>query len=444
MPFLPQTKAQAADQDSESRLDEQPDADESSQPESNVSQPTPAWASYQGAVTHSLSWIQGKLIPGDTTLVNPHFQPTRSEHENNIEYSIYCIHGTGDSPYAFKKIVDRLLGNKPGEHVNWLPKSISKIHLLAFDGALLGETIEAYAEQLKSKIIKNQDKHVILFGHSRGGLVAARFTEVLARETGVNVHGVFAFCSPFSGSPWAVAPFTNLSSVAEMIPESEFLKDLQALFIAKTKEEDKKYFYFVAGQDSLVSAASSITEGHASNIISLPSHGHLSILTSSKILIPISTCLNTITARPLLQIGAEETPIKKVCLELEAELIALKYRSHRYVYSSEPKLKILDELKTLLSELNDGNRGGLFPEARTVGEVIHNYMQTVEPQTRRSYFDIIKQNLNPSMSSFSSFWRPAPSKSQIFIENLIRQCRDVPLPQANAPTREPHAASTLD
>ena len=212
----------------------------SPEPGSPSIQPTPVSASYLGPLVHAGSWVRGLFRTEDTTYVNPNY----SKDENTIEYSIYCIHGTADTSLAFEKIVSRLLENKPGESSNWLPKLVSKIHLLTFNGRLLGETIPAYAEQLKNKIHKNKDKHIILFGHSRGGLVAAEFTEDLAAEIGVTVQGVLTFGSPFGGSPLAALPFTLSRSVEEMKPGSEYLSELRALMTRK--EERQKYFYFEA------------------------------------------------------------------------------------------------------------------------------------------------------------------------------------------------------
>ncbi len=418
MPFKPVTPADKKNTDADSELN----LDPSFNPDENSSQATPAWASLQGVITHSLSWPIGKSKTDDTTLHNPYFEIS----QHNIEYSIYCIHGTADSSYAFKKMADRLLENQPEKSHNWLPKSISKIHLLAFNGELNGVSIESYAEQLKSKIIKNKDKHVILFGHSRGGLVAAQFTENLANEIGVTVHGVFAFCAPFGGSAWAIAPLTLANSVAEMKPNSQFLTDLHAS-MSRSEEASQKYFYFVAGNDSLVSAENSVIKEHSKehslNTIFMRPHGHLSILSSMKILEPISDDLKKITTRPVEANLIEDNPMEIARLELEAEIIALKYRSH--VYSSQHKLKVLHELKSLLTEFCEGNRGELFPEATTLGEFIHNYLQSPDPQIGCSRDIILKQNLTPSLS----FWSQPQSRSELFINTLIQSHQTTPLPQ---------------
>src|SRR5207253_260917 len=104
-------------------------------------------------------------------------------------YHIYCIHGTADRSFAFNAMATELLKNISDKTSarNLLPENIAAIHLLAFTGRGQGNSIVFFAEQLKSKIIKNKHKNVILFGHSRGVNVAAKFAEDMAEEAGINV-----------------------------------------------------------------------------------------------------------------------------------------------------------------------------------------------------------------------------------------------------------------
>ena len=281
MPHEPQAQTPAQTEDSDPWSHSAPESESESATAPDSSHVTPIWASYLGVLTHSSYWLQGKSK--DTVLSNPCFKNSHLTRG----YAIYCVHGTADGSYAFKKLVDRLLENNTGKTTNWLPESVSKIHLLAFKGESSGVSIEAYAEQLASDIIKNKDTNVILWGHSRGGDVAAYCAEFLAAKLGITVHGVFAFCSPFAGSPLAIFPLTTLStSVAEMQPDSPFLKKLRAA-MTRTEESRQKYYYFVAGKDSLVSPKSAVVEGPASHVTLMPDHGHLSILTSRQIREPI-------------------------------------------------------------------------------------------------------------------------------------------------------------
>ena len=392
------------------------------EPEPELYQPSSSWISIKGAITHSLfSWIQGKSE--DTVLLNPCFKKPSSVDGEGIEYSIYCIHGTADGSFAFKKMITRLLENKPRTSTNWLPESVSKIYLVAFSRRYQGLSINDFAEQLKSKIIKNGDKHVILKGHSRGGLVAAKFAQDMAREIGVTVHGVLPFCSPWNGSPLAVAPLTAFSSsVTEMMPNSEFLDSLRSS-ITRSDEESRKYFCFAVENDSIVPTEDSFMKENAHSVFLIPKHGHLSILTSSKIIPYVSDCLEAITKRMFVRTMDEKRTIKTSCFEIEAEIIALKNRSH--LYSIEAKIKILDDLKVLLRNMCEGERGELFLETKTVGEFIRRYIETIEPNTELSLYDILGQQLNPQLTLF----KPAPSKSVECIEMLIQAYQDILLPE---------------
>ena len=406
-------------------------------PKPNVhTSPKAYWVSMQGAITHSLgSWLQGRSE--DTLFLNPCFKGVGSTGSENHEYSIYCIHGTADRSFAFYKMIKRLLKINPETSTNSLPESVSKIHLIAFNGRSQGSSIGCYADQLKSKIIKNKDKHVVLFGHSRGGLIAAKFAQDMAAEIGVTVHGVLPFCSPFEGSPLAIALLAAIStSVDEMRPNSDFLTDLHAS-IARTEEQERKYFYFGVENDSIVPTDNSFIKEGAHSVILIPHHGHLSILTSQKIVGYVSDCLDIITKRPFVKTTDEERTLKTCCLELEAEIIALTYRSH--LYSNKAKLTVLSDLKALLSDLSEGNRSEYFSEATTVGDFICMYLKMVEPVSGVSLHDIMRQQLNPRIG----FFNPSVSKSLEFIDTLIQSYQGVLLPEKYTPGPQDESESSI-
>lgn len=396
-----------------------PGTDSSTEQESETSTGRAPLVSIRGALVHSLvAWTQGKFE--DQVLLNPSFELSE---ESPIEYSIYCIHGTGDRSYAFGKLMERLLGTRDGS-INLLPKCISKIHLLAFNSRFQGASIDSFAEQLKYKILKNGDLHVILEGHSRGGLVAAKFAQYMAKEVGVTVHGVLAFCAPFHGSPLAIAPLAAISSsVAQMRSDSEFLKQLRESIIS-SEEASKKYFYFGVENDSIVPTEDSFIKEHAHSIILFPDHGHLSILTSRVLVGYVSECLHRITTRPFTE-QLTIQPIRRACLELEAEIFALTNRFH--LYSNVTKLKILSDLKDHLSGMCDGSRDDSFPEARTIGAFIRKYLETIDASTDLSLRDLITQPLNPNFFFFST----APAKSSEFLVHLIQFYDTVPLPEVD-------------
>jgi len=378
-----------------------------------------AFVSIRGAIVHSVvSWPQGKSE--DTVLMNPFFDPS-----SPIAYSIYCIHGTGDRSFAFYTLNAQLRADQ-GNATNLLPKSVKKIHLLAFDGRYQGSSIEYFATQAKHKIIRNRDTHIIFDAHSRGTLVAAYFTQFMAEEIGVTVHAVIAICGPLYGSPLAIAPLTAVStSVAQMHADSEFLIKLRKS-ITSSEENSKKYYYFAVENDSIVPTEHSFIKQDGSTIVLLPHHGHLSVLQSPELVVYVGDCLHQIVSRPVSRI-IEKNPIESVCLEIETELFALTNRYH--LFSNEGKLRVLTHLKDYLYEMCSGNRGVHFPEAKTIGEFIRMYLDTYDENTGLLFSDIIKQQLNPSMALH--FFTATPPRSSQYINNLIEFYDTAQLPMGD-------------
>lgn len=182
---------------------------------------------------------------------NPRFTAPESNPELSKGVAIYCVHGTADKSSSFSLIANRILSS--------LPSLISSVHLVAFGRRVLGESVENFAEQLKKQILANGDKHVILMGHSRGGLVVAYMAEYLAKEAGIQVEAVVGISSPFEGSPLVTWPLTEFSSsVKEMKVESSFLKALSE----KIDHSAAKYFYFASDNDPIVPVHSSFRGQH--------------------------------------------------------------------------------------------------------------------------------------------------------------------------------------
>jgi pimeloyl-ACP methyl ester carboxylesterase len=220
------------------------------------------WATYQG---------------GDVILQNP-----KNVHKETMdnEIAIYCIHGICDRASAFTLVAERIK--------NHLPDEISSVHLVTFNHRWRGKNIEFFAEQLKNKIQENNHKNIILLGHSRGGLIAAYFAEYLAAAATVNVHAVITISTPFAGSDYAIRPITWISSsVDEMRINSNFLKNLND----KIKDSSLKYYYFAAQNDWLVPPKSSCIKECKDQMKTLDRHGHLSIMSSHRLVEDIRTCL---------------------------------------------------------------------------------------------------------------------------------------------------------
>src|SRR3989344_1126451 len=223
---------------------------------------------YTGIPRHMALWATANS--DDEILHNPKFKEYKSENDSN-GITVYCVHGTADRSSSFSLIANRLLPN--------LPAMISSIVLVSFDQRGQGKGIAHFAQQLRDKIHYYQHKNIIIMGHSRGGIIAATLAELLYRES-FQIHAIFAICSPFGGSDYAIAPITwYSSSVEEMKPNSLFLRTLNA----KIKNSTIQYQYVAVENDSLVSKEAACVEEHKKFLTVLDRHGHLSIMSSNRI-----------------------------------------------------------------------------------------------------------------------------------------------------------------
>lgn len=376
------------------------------------------FSSVMGAVTHSIQWLNGRST--DTVLVNPFYKASPAKPA----YHLYCVHGTADRSYAFHTMATRLLASLPDDPSrNMLPENIATIHLLAFDGRGRGNDIAFYSDQLKSKMIKNGHKDVVIIGHSRGGLVGADFTENKANDTGVNVHGVISYCAPFNGSPWSVRPFTHWwASVKDMKKGSHFLTKLRPA-IVKNNTESKKYYYFGVEKDLIVPAENTYitAEGETHSVTLLPGHGHLSILRSKAVCGYTSDILHQISNRPVV-LNPAKLSVLDAYREVDAEIITFKNRQH--LNNKNDKLRVLTQLRDELKSLHVGNRDDLLPEAMTVSQYIEYFFSSVDIGTNRPRREILQRGLNKPIS----FFQYAPPKSQQLIDKLVETYADVPLP----------------
>ncbi|MGQ3892096.1 esterase/lipase family protein [Legionella sp. CNM-4043-24] len=239
-------------------------------------------ASYTGVLTHSLAWL---TAGGEERVYkNTQYDEKRATIEEPID--IYCVHGTADRAGAFKKIVKRLLKTD-------LPTNIRYIYLVSFEGRFQGNSIEFFSHQLLAKIQANKSGVVDLIGHSRGGLVNAWFAENLAIENNIRVRKQFGLGTPYSGSDLALPILAEFSmSVEEMKPDNRFLTDLQEQILVS-----KSQYYFVVGGDDIIvrdgrSHIPAYVEQHPESLIKLQTtHGHLSMMTSEKLVYQINAIL---------------------------------------------------------------------------------------------------------------------------------------------------------
>lgn len=240
-----------------------------------------------GALRHSMIW------PVSSYLTLEKMNPNALGSEKDI--MIYCVHGTADQPGSFSTIISQLD----------LHKGVKGIKSVKFPDRFKGSSIEDFAKELKNQIILDRSAHVILIGHSRGGLVASYFAEILALANGVNVHSVVSICSPFKGSSLAMAPLTWVSSsVSQMQNDSEYLSDLCHNIMEQTKEAPimHDYLFFGASLDQVVDVKCCHPyESHEGreNVIVLDGggngHGHLSVMSSKKMIAKIQDHINSVS-----------------------------------------------------------------------------------------------------------------------------------------------------
>lgn len=196
-----------------------------------------------GSAYHVAAWITSSL--NDVVYQNPRFTTKFAETLLGTEWEngvgVFYIHGTADRVSAFDYMAR--------EHLRDLPPMISGLHLISFEERARGLSILDFRDQLLKKIKEKRLRKVFLFGHSRGGLVAAALA-LVAVDFGIEILGIYTFGTPFGGSDLALAPLSWVSSsVAEMRKKSDFLKKLNLFLLKSTIPMT----HFVGTADELVS-----------------------------------------------------------------------------------------------------------------------------------------------------------------------------------------------
>jgi predicted alpha/beta hydrolase family esterase len=233
-----------------------------------------------GAIAHSYYWLTSPSK--DTVYNNPRAK------ESSESTAIYFIHGTADFSDAFKRVATRLIKAQ-------LSETISSLHLCAFENRYSGNAIEEFSSQLKDKIKENGHKKVILIGHSRGGLVSAYFSEYVAPKSGIEVVMDIAICAPFCGSYLAIKPLSIFSdSIRQMTIGSEFLDVLNKKIV---EEPATKHRFFIAQDDYIVpddaGFIKAYVDKHPDSLIRLDRHGHLSIMSSHRLVAHIGKMIES-------------------------------------------------------------------------------------------------------------------------------------------------------
>lgn len=379
----------------------------------------------KNSLRHVYSWLIGG---GDFTYLNPNYK-TENDHKRAV---IYCVHGTADRSAAFSIIANLIYP--------YLPEDISAIKLVAFDHRAQGVGTDEFARQLRNKIQASNDQNVILMGHSRGGLVVAYFKEFLAQNANINVQNAIPICAPFQGSKWAIFFVSWFSeSVKQMERESDFLRELNTKMLQSAA--DKKYFFIGAEYDYIVPAELSCPSECEELLKIVKKHGHLSIMTSielAEILLNfLFSVRNDVSSSQIVNqfslLETESTPLSDVCVEISNEIERLMRRFH--IFSSSAKVEVLMKL---ISILTFSAQEGFYQNAKTIGEVIDQFLQDERfGMNNKKPIDILSEKLNIPFNVFSA--KEANSKE--FIEELRRRYADkfispldVPSASATAPT----------
>jgi pimeloyl-ACP methyl ester carboxylesterase len=366
------------------------------------------------SITNAVTYVGEWLCSGfsDVPLPNPHFLSVNP----NDNIAIYCTHGTGDRVSAFRRFANRIMST--------LPHNISAIHMTSFDERFQGKGIDDFAEQLLQKIIQNKDKRIVLWGHSRGGLVNTYLTENLAEKAGIEVVAEFAIGTPFRGSHLAVYPLTLISrSIEQMSSGSSFL----ILLTDKIRQSKVKRFYYAAENDGLVKLdATSIDK--ASTL--LDRHGHLSIMSSHRLVKDVSLEINRLCQtefKPLSDAKDEDEyivvgddsalEIDDAYYDVDLQIEELKNRTH--LKDPSQKIQVLTKLRTALGDMIDNGRGIAYPTATSVGQFIHAFLQDETINDGVKPITCLTEPLN-----FSLFAQP---NSQQLLEQLVQKYNAIPL-----------------
>lgn len=242
-----------------------------------------------GMFKYSSQWLSLNFNDQDLLFTdNEQTITSGSKNMNNGVY-IYFVHGTGDQACSFQEMAKQLREN--GIHDDY-----KSMHLVSFKGRYQGQGIEDFANQLLQKIKSNEHRKIVLVGHSRGALVCAYLNEYLAKSAGIDVLHCVSICGPFRGSYLAMQPLRFFSnSIEQMSKGSKFLQQLRNKI---NTEPNSPYTFVIGGLDSVVPNRSGyILEYVKENpkaLVRLSDHGHLSIMTSTRLLDYIKKLLNQI------------------------------------------------------------------------------------------------------------------------------------------------------
>ena len=146
----------------------------------------------------------------------------------SIDHGLLLVHGSGANEGQFlisRKIIDNILKEKGVE---------CRVYSLDLNGfsASQYESIDDYAKKLIGKVKKIEEdgvKKLTIVGHSMGGLVASHYVENYCTNKQI-IKCVCTIGTPWHGVPLLKyiygLPFINSKRYLDMIPNSDFLKQL--------------------------------------------------------------------------------------------------------------------------------------------------------------------------------------------------------------------------
>ncbi|MGQ3889367.1 alpha/beta hydrolase [Legionella sp. CNM-1927-20] len=230
--------------------------------------------SLTGALIHPYYWLMSKSNDYVCDISN-------LNSTDELKTRAYVIPGTADFPFSLFRMVDRILAKGK-------LNDIKSFTIVSFFKRFQGKSIDDFSQELLDKIKADQVESIILIGHSRGGLIAAK-TALEAAKLGIKVKAVITLATPFNGSHLALPPLTWFSaSIKQMEVGNTYLKELGDLIL----RSEIPHYFMVAGNDEVVRSGAFIkdyVEKYPDSMTVFPRHGHLSLVSSHKLVEKIHT-----------------------------------------------------------------------------------------------------------------------------------------------------------
>jgi pimeloyl-ACP methyl ester carboxylesterase len=165
---------------------------------------------------------------------------------------VLFVHGAGGTPQDWRYFIEHLDRSKFQPWVYYYPTGLP----IEISASWLDDFVSALHARYGFRSL-------IVVGHSMGGLVARRFIDL---NRGGYVTGLVSLATPWAGVPFArlgagLGPYA-IPSWRDLVPESAFLRSLDAGPLAPSVEHHVFYGYREAGglfdSDGVVSVASQV------------------------------------------------------------------------------------------------------------------------------------------------------------------------------------------